>query len=336
MKYLTQRRFLKESIDFSSDADGIDTQRIRDDQPEESQRDLSGLSIADVKQMFKAGELDYDTPLKFLMSDEGTSDLDDIEPEETDSEDELNIHSQDEQMHESAPPDEEDWVRKMKPEFIKRYGKKKGMEVLYATAWKRHKAVKEAWNDDDDYGDDDGLSNAERELIAKSDRALKKRGVKVDDFDPDEVEKKPARKAVPAKTEKETDGEPREKPKADTEKKEAPTRTRGKPIGERGGNIRTWFKENPNAPRKEFMAKAADLGMGAKHANTLYYSLKRKVSECFFIGMDGKYLTEGSSLVSPKFIDLADQGELLVFENKRDAYRMVDILRASGKAVFVI
>lgn len=335
MKYLTQRRFLKESIDFTSDVDGIDTERRQPEMSAEPARDLSNLSIADVKQMFQAGELDYDTLLKFLMSDQGDGELDDMQPEdEFDQEDDLDIRADDDRMQESAPPGEEDWIKKMKPDFIKRYGAKKGMEALYATAWKRHKVVKEAWDDGEDY-DDDSLSSAERELIAKSDRALKKRGVKVDDFDPDEVEKKPMRKA-PAKAEKETEAEPKEKPKADAEKKEAPTRTRGKPIGERGGNIRTWFKENPNAPRKEFMAKAADLGMGAKHANTLYYSLKRKVSECFFIGMDGKYLTEGSSLVSPKFIDLADQGDLLVFENKRDAYRMVDILRASGKAVFVI
>ena len=42
-------------------------------------------------------------------------------------------------MVESAPPGKkaEDFIRKHKSEFKKRYGKKRGTEVLYATAWKK-------------------------------------------------------------------------------------------------------------------------------------------------------------------------------------------------------
>lgn len=39
---------------------------------------------------------------------------------------------------EKAPPGEEDFILKSKKSFIKRYGKKKGLSYLYATAWKRH------------------------------------------------------------------------------------------------------------------------------------------------------------------------------------------------------
>ena len=40
---------------------------------------------------------------------------------------------------ESAPSDQETWVRKNKARFIKEYGKEKGLSVLYSLAWKRHK-----------------------------------------------------------------------------------------------------------------------------------------------------------------------------------------------------
>lgn len=40
-------------------------------------------------------------------------------------------------VQESAAPGQEDWIKSNKANFIKQYGKKKGLEVLYATAWKR-------------------------------------------------------------------------------------------------------------------------------------------------------------------------------------------------------
>jgi len=43
-------------------------------------------------------------------------------------------------MNEVAPPDPkiEKWINANKERFIKQYGEKKGKEVLYATAWKKH------------------------------------------------------------------------------------------------------------------------------------------------------------------------------------------------------
>jgi hypothetical protein len=47
-------------------------------------------------------------------------------------------------VKESTAPGQEDWIKSNKEKFIKQYGKEKGEEVLYATAWKRSKAVKES------------------------------------------------------------------------------------------------------------------------------------------------------------------------------------------------
>jgi len=47
-------------------------------------------------------------------------------------------------VKESAAPGQEDWIKSNKAKFIKQYGKTKGEEVLYATAQKRSKAVKES------------------------------------------------------------------------------------------------------------------------------------------------------------------------------------------------
>ena len=43
-----------------------------------------------------------------------------------------------EKVDESTPPGEESWVKANKARFKKEYGDKKGTEVLYGTAWKRH------------------------------------------------------------------------------------------------------------------------------------------------------------------------------------------------------
>ncbi len=44
-----------------------------------------------------------------------------------------------EQVDEVSAPGQEAWIKKNKQHFIDQYGKKKGLEVLYATAWKRSK-----------------------------------------------------------------------------------------------------------------------------------------------------------------------------------------------------
>ena len=41
-------------------------------------------------------------------------------------------------LDEKAAPGQEEWIKSHKQDFIKQYGKDKGLQVLYATAWKRH------------------------------------------------------------------------------------------------------------------------------------------------------------------------------------------------------
>lgn len=42
-------------------------------------------------------------------------------------------------LNEVAPPDEdiEQWIKSVKPEFLKKYGKEKGTRILYSAAWKK-------------------------------------------------------------------------------------------------------------------------------------------------------------------------------------------------------
>jgi len=48
------------------------------------------------------------------------------------------VDSDEEALTEKAPPDQEAWVKANKAKFKKEYGDKKGEEILYATAWKKH------------------------------------------------------------------------------------------------------------------------------------------------------------------------------------------------------
>lgn len=51
---------------------------------------------------------------------------------------------------EVAPPDMEDWIKSNKERFIKEYGKKKGLNILYATAWKQHNEKLDDMIEEDD------------------------------------------------------------------------------------------------------------------------------------------------------------------------------------------
>ncbi|WP_396189436.1 hypothetical protein, partial [Flavobacterium sp.] len=54
-----------------------------------------------------------------------------------------------EEVNEKAAPGQEGWIKKNKARFIDQYGKEKGLEVLYATAWKRSKQDESAQSDMD-------------------------------------------------------------------------------------------------------------------------------------------------------------------------------------------
>lgn len=53
------------------------------------------------------------------------------------------LRKEDQEVSEVAAPGQEDWIKSNKQHFIDQYGKDKGEQVLYATAWKRHHAKNE-------------------------------------------------------------------------------------------------------------------------------------------------------------------------------------------------
>jgi len=67
-----------------------------------------------------------------------SDDSEDDAHEANDDEDEKETVEESE-LQEKAAPGQEDWIKSNKERFVKQYGKKKGLEVLYATAWKRSK-----------------------------------------------------------------------------------------------------------------------------------------------------------------------------------------------------
>jgi len=50
----------------------------------------------------------------------------------------MRVLSGQKKVNESAPTDQEEWVKKNKKKFKDEYGDKKGEEILYKTAWKKH------------------------------------------------------------------------------------------------------------------------------------------------------------------------------------------------------
>lgn len=71
---------------------------------------------------------------KYPVKESDDNDADDDNDDEDDKE-----TVEESQLEEKAAPGQEDWIKSNKERFIKQYGKKKGLEVLYATAWKRSK-----------------------------------------------------------------------------------------------------------------------------------------------------------------------------------------------------
>lgn len=72
--------------------------------------------------------------------------------------------------------------------------------------------------------------------------------------------------------------------------------------GAKTAKAREFLKTNPQASRKEFMNFASrELGMGAHYANTLFYSLKKRMVEYCVIEhpTNGRVLAEGSAFDCP-------------------------------------
>lgn len=141
------------------------------------------------------------------------------------------------------------------------------------------------WEDDEDE-----LSPAERALIAKADTELKAKGVKVKDFDADKMVGNNSNKSK-------DDEETSEKPAKKSTEKASVERDPSLPAAAKGDKAvagRKFLQDNPDARRRDFVAFMAKHGAGAAYSNTMFYALKKKVNEVFFITNDkDEVLAEG-------------------------------------------
>ena len=103
-------------------------------------------------------------------------------------------------LDEKAPPDMEGWIKKNKKRFQKTYGKKKGLEVLYATAWNRYNAKESVKLDNNDVEEDmcvresffSAVEKATKKVLFLIEQTAKKHGEDLYDtyvFYGDEIQK---------------------------------------------------------------------------------------------------------------------------------------------------
>lgn len=182
-----------------------------------------------------------------------------------------------------------------------------------------------------EWDDDDDLSPAERALIAKAEKDLAKKGIKVKQFDPDkivgkdlnvkqddddeekvqQVAKKQTTPAVQTK---------QEQPTSPEEKKQMMAK------GDKVAQARKFLQDNPNATRKQFAEFVAKFGVSPAYANTMFYALKKKLNEVFYIvNQDGKVLAENDTWTN--FDNYSTR--LLVFKNEWKARKKA--LQVEGK-----
>lgn len=171
-----------------------------------------------------------------------------------------------------------------------------------------------------EWEDDEDLSPSERALVAKADKDLAKRGVKVKDFNPDKIigkgkesHEEEGDEVAPQhkKTQKPTERKQGTiKLGADAAKKKETSR------GEQAVQARKFLQDNPSATRKQFATFMVQHGTGAAYASTMFYALKKKLSEVFFITNDqGQVLAEGN--VWTVFEDYSTR--LLMFKSEWNA-----------------
>lgn len=172
-----------------------------------------------------------------------------------------------------------------------------------------------------------GLKDAEREaaqLAAKKKESksttgsdVKKENKERTDTDVKKEEHKPAAEATPSDKD--------EKPKAEGNEAKSRHREGSKTNGARG-----WLQSNPTASRKEFMAHVTgNLGITAHHANTMYYMLKKKLSEGFIFVhpyLKGYVLAENQISHNLQWIDATSPNVPLIVETIDEAKMYSDRL----------
>jgi hypothetical protein len=161
----------------------------------------------------------------------------------------------------------------------------------YTPDYEKYQSLTE-WADDD--GDDDELSPAEKALVAKADTDLAKRGVKVKNFNPDKmVGQKPSKEDDSEEKETSAKRKPTEKSaEKSTDAADKPTGSHAR--GDKSSAARKFLQDHPDASRKQFVQFVSNHGVSPAYANTMFYALKKRLKEVFYITNDkDQVLAEG-------------------------------------------
>ena len=121
---------LLSKLDTIGSKQTLNESKTVDEEKTEEGNEFSG-ELAKAK---AAGKKEFEVDGKKYQVKE-SDDKDDESEDKDDDKEEI----EESELKEKAAPGQEDWIKSNKEKFIKQYGKKKGLEVLYATSWKRSK-----------------------------------------------------------------------------------------------------------------------------------------------------------------------------------------------------
>jgi hypothetical protein len=194
-----------------------------------------------------------------------------------------------------------------------------------------------------DNDDDDGLTPAERALAKKADTDLAKKGIKVKDVDPDKDLESMAKSEQAKKEAKVAKKEEKQEPKVEPKKEEPKAeekaaeeaKKRGRAAGEKHAAMSKFMADNKGVSRKDFIAHAKEKhGMSQHHANTMYYSMKKKLNEFYVVNnyYNGRVLAEWSSYDRPYWVLFENQWarDAMIFDTEESAQEAVEKMNACG------
>lgn len=193
--------------------------------------------------------------------------------------------------------------------------------------------------------DDDDMSPAEKELAAKAESDLKKKGIKVKNFDADAVVGKTSadkaeKMANNAETEKKDDAPAKSEETAGEKAAEAKKRGRSLSADSKNGKARAWLAANAGATRGQFVTFAdATLGMSKAHASTIFYLLKKRLNEGWVLShpTSGKFVLGENKLTGNyAWNELDSDVEPAIFETEEAAQKIATFMTDYRSTVSVI
>lgn len=115
---------------------------------------------------------------------------------------------------------------------------------------------------------------------------------------------------------------------------------RGRTETERTGSFKTWVQSNPGATRAQAIAKAAELGMNARHANTKFYQFRKAVKEFWILvnPENAQVLGESSTGRAPIWVvyEFVEDLDAMIYESHEDALSAANKLSVFGHNVVLM